>query len=363
MNRKIICYLVIGITLWFSLWISVSAKETEVPITGSLYSKALEKFPFTENSYNQLKDYFNNYINENLDPNKTYLLISRDASSMLYLITKPVDFNESTMFKVKNASFFAYNPAPGDVRVSYSFSEDSIVFSNLSSGSYSGLASEITTNFRSGYSLIWSNKPLKYDGPTLEDYYSYTFSEVPEALKKHYSFNKLSYDLPIYTYTNLLFGDYEEVKEKVGYRIEYYFDDVLDINKTEMLFGYVGDTIDKFTDQSSELYKLYSEGQNYVMRLSKDENLNVLKIYYRSPLYGTEKTPIDTNVKDFYFFYNFSDIKGMFPSIKFENFTQFEQLLIVIVFNGFYCLFLFFAFWCILHAFNKCWTWVKSFIF
>lgn len=363
MNKSILQYFMIVIVMMFSLIVNVKAStENVVEMNDRLYGYALDNLSLTLKNYEELNDHFMRYINENLDPSKTYLALFK--LNEFYLVKTPVDYSQSPIFKKSDSSFYSFGSSVSVAKCSYSKEGDSLKFTDFKSYSAGNPINSIYDTFTSSEgALIWSNKLLKYEGEELENYYSYQFNNIPEELTKYYRFDKLSPYTPIYTYTNLLFGTYvEEEKEKVGYRIEYYFDDLIDNTKTEYLFGYVGDKVDSYTDNSSDLYKLYTDNQNYVLDLTDNETNNVLRVYYRSPLYGTEKTPIDTNVKEFYFFYNFNDIKSMFPSIKYENFTQFEQFLTVITFNIFYCLFLFFIIYISLKMLYKGWTWIMSFI-
>jgi len=364
-NKKVLFYIFIGTLIWFSLWFGVSAKETEVVLNGSLYSELLEKMPFTENSYQQFKEYFNQYINDNLDPSKTYLIFY--YSNQLYLYSEDFTFEKSNLFKVNNEGLLSgLMKDKAFLTFYYTFSNENQDISITVDGSsaFNYYDYQIMRGFTNTLYLVWSNHPLRYSGEKIEDTYSYRFKTVLDSLKKYYNFEVLNINQPIYTYGNLLFGDYvEEGREKVNYRVEYYFDDLIDNTKTEVLSGYVGDKISSYQDHSSDLYKLYTENQNYTIVLNENETQNVLKIYYRSPLYGTEKSPIITNTEEFYFFFNIEDIKKMFPSIEFANFTQYEQFIIVIGFNIFFCLFLIFMLYIAIQSINRVWSWIKGFVF
>lgn len=362
MNKKILYMTLFSLLLYFVFCSSVFAKETIVSFSYKLYDSALNDLPLNNSQYEKLKEFYLNYINENLNSDDTYLLFYSGSFRNHLLLTKVnFDFNLSDLFKVENrginsGSFYSKEYYSN----SFKITDNDIVFGNISTSTTTSLSITMASSFNAG-SLIWSNKPLKYNGETLENYFSYEITNIDDRLKNYYTFNKLSPELPIYTYCNLLFGDYiEEEKEKTSYRIEYYFDDLLDNNKTEYLSGYVGMSIKHFNDYSSDLYKLFS---NEEIILTDNVETNVLKVYYRSPLYNTDKKPINIDRSKIHFFYTFSDIKSMFSSITFENFTQYEQFVIVLLFNIFYCLFLFFVSYFLIRASFKCWDWMKSWIF
>ena len=71
MNRKFI-YTLVGIISFLSFYFSVFAEEIEVSNYGNyyqLFGDVSSKFQLNENTYSQFKEFFNNYINENLDSN------------------------------------------------------------------------------------------------------------------------------------------------------------------------------------------------------------------------------------------------------------------------------------------------------
>ena len=351
MNKKILYLFILGLILYLSFCSSVFAKENILEVNSSLYSSALENFPLTKNMYDKLDTMLMTYIEENLDVNKVYILVLNTSRTQLNLITNPIDFSSSTIFKRSNHSFFMIDRCQPVVYFNYKLTTDDITFGSFTTSEYCGISDSISSNFYGSYPLIWSNQSLKYDGDLLDDYYSYHFNVIDNR----------SYDKPIYTYTNLLFGTYKElIKEKTSYRIEYYFDDLIDVSKTEYLSGYVGDKIEYSKDYSSDLYKFFSKE---IVELTNDVETNVLKVYYRSPLYNTDKQPINIERTKIHFFYTFSDIKSMFSNITFENFTQYEQFVIVLLFNIFYCLFLFFVSYFLLRAIFKVWEWIKLWIF
>ncbi len=53
-------------------------------------------------------------------------------------------------------------------------------------------------------------------------------------------------------------------------------------------------------------------------------------------------------IKDFYVFFPFDKIVSFFPGIDFNLFSDYEKLSILLTFNIFYALFLFFIIFCII---------------
>ena len=221
----------------------------------------------------------------------------------------------------------------------------------------------------SNYAIFWINGSYKYED------FSYGWSDrsiiidstfnLDSRYTSYYTLVNYVYpEYPLYSISNLVLGNFGQSVEvsKYAYKIEYYFDDLLDSSKTFIGTSEKNSIVTNSTDYSDSLYSLYSDSSIPVsITISENEIDNVLRVYYRSALYGTDKKPIDTNVDSFYFFYNFNDIKTMFPSIQFANFTQYQQFVIVILFNMFYALFLLLILYIMLKAIFKALGWLTSY--
>lgn len=361
MNKKFLIYIIFGIISYFYICFNVFAKDSLVGISRA-YGLALDEVPLTEKNYGSFKKSFNDFIKEKGNSEYTYLLIRYNMGGY-YLFGGDFQFEEmflNTSYKikeeVKDKYYFTIQFNENDVKINNSWQSEN-KFNEVLDFSMSNYITSATY-------LVWSNKPLITQLVKEESRIYYYYDLITDdALKKYYTFDKLEVNKPIYTFTNLLFGDYEgKEPEKVSYKVEYYFDDILSPEKTEFKSGYENDLVTDFTDYSSDLYKLYIENQDYKLTLTKNESANVLKVYYRSPLYGTLKQPIDTSNSKIYLFFQFSDIKAMFPNVRFENFTQFEQLVVVVLFNILYCIFIFVCLYIVLKACFKCWSWVMEFV-
>lgn len=349
---------------------NVFAKEIEVVKEIDLYKNMSNILPFTASSYDQFKKYFNNLIEKQYDSKKTYLIFLVMKSSKYYFYLNEIALEDSSVFNFSNSDFQFFESFSSSYRTYFSFKftndNNDIEFEKIS------LAADLyfydtyvfqNKNWEGMSGLVWSNKPIKYTNEidTSKNYYRYKFRNVSEDLKKYYDFSSFSYQDPIYTYMNLLFGDYEEKEPvTVAYKIEYYFDDILDVSKTEYKTALSNTEIKEYTNYATDLYSLVEN--NYSIILSEDETQNVLRIYYRSPLWGTEKQAIDTSESKVYLFFQYSDIKAMFPNVTFENFTQYQQLIVVVLFNILYCLFLVLCVIILLRSCMKVWSWIVSFV-
>lgn len=359
MKNKYLYYLIFGIITYFSLFLTVFASETSKGGI-ALYGNREDLLPLSDYGYNTFKEYFENFINEHGVSENTYILTNKDRNSYYHLFG--LKFNYDKYF-----SDFNYN-LRNDIVENYcfniTFSENEANISPYTNCSYRDSTIEFGSLFTNeSYYLLWSNKQLRYENDidSTKDYKYYSLDYTLDSFKNFYNNQKISIYEPIYTYANLLFHDYE-VKEPVtvAYKIEYYFDDILDSGKTEYKTGKQYDVISSYEDYATDMYKLVDG--SYSIILNEDESLNVLKVYYRSPLYGTEKSPVETKNQRVWFFFQFSDLKTIFPNVEFGNFTQYQQLVITILVNIFFCLFLLFISYITLKAVFKCWSWIMGFI-
>lgn len=350
-NIKTINLFLFSIMSFLFLSFNVNAEEDFIYELDNIYSYFLTQYSLED--IKVIDEYLDEFVKNNLDVEKTYIATRKNSNLYLY--------------ELKNG-FLGFNQAQGGI-----IEENVTVYQFwYNSGSWIN-DGQVLDNQNLNYSirsffdfngLFWSNKSLKFNGILNDTYYYYKFTNVNTSLLNYYTLGEFHYDSPIYTFCNLMLGDYggDEVFEKFNYKVEYYFDDLIDTSKTENLSAIKGAKITNFTDYSSDIYKLYKpEGTDYSIIIDEDETKNILKIYYRSPYYGTDKQPIDTDVDGFYFFFNFSDIRSLFPTIEFGNFSQFEQFIIVICFNLFYCLFLFFVIYLIIKMLYKGMSWLFSY--
>lgn len=359
MKNKYLYYLIFGIITYFSLFLTVFAYSENLQGSQTVYGLALSEVRLTEQNYDSFKKYFNDFIESNNLGEKTCLLL-RASNSYYYLMCGDFDFAE----QFENGAKTMLPSAIDIFSFNVSIAADKVTVSRrtpTTSEKNNYLDSNFSNFFYSATYLVWSNKQLKIDNIDNTKTYRSWNVLIDDRLKIHYNFEQLSVSKPLYTYCNLLFGDYE-IKEPVtvSYKVEYYFDDILDPGKTEYKTGKQYDVISSYEDYATDMYKLVDG--SYSIILSEDESLNVLKIYYRSPLYGTEKSPIETKNQRVWFFFQFSDLKTIFPNVEFGNFTQYQQLVITILVNIFFCLFLLFISYITLKAVFKCWSWIMGFI-
>ncbi len=370
MSKKTFAYIIVVIITFFAIYMNVFASEIEKTLSFDLYSNMKEKIPFTNSSYNQFKEYFTKKIEQRYDSEKTYLvfLVTNGINNYFYIHNVALEDSEVFKFDTSDFSFFEEKTSGYSTFYSFKFlNENNDIEIN-------SLSATVSMYFNANYvfqslkwtgisGLVWSNKPIKYskDIDMSKNYYRYKFQSVSDDLKKYYDFSSFGYQDPIYTYCNLMFGDYE-VKEPttVAYKVEYYFDDILDSSKTEFRTALSGTEIKEYMSYETDLYKLVEN--NYSIVLSEDETQNVLKIYYRSPFWGTEKQSIDTSSSKVYLFFQYNDIKAMFPNVTFENFTQYQQLIVTVLFNILYCVFLILCVIILLRACMKVWNWILSFV-
>lgn len=359
MKNKFLYYLVFGIITFFSLFLTVFAYSENLQGNQTVYGLALSEVRLTDTNYNSFKSYFNDYIEKKKMTEKICLLV-RASNSYYYLMCGNFDFAD----QFENGAKTMLSSAEDIFSFRIDISTDKVTVTErtpTTSEKNNYLDANFSNFFYSATYLVWSNKQLKVENIDNTKTYRSWNVLIDDRLKTHYNFEQLSVSKPLYTYCNLLFGDYE-IKEPVtvAYKVEYYFDDILDPNKTEYKTGLSGSEITEYTSYVTEMYKLV-EG-NYSIILNEDESLNVLKVYYRSPLYGTEKQAIDTSKSKVYLFFQYEDIKAMFPNVTFENFNQFEQLMVVVLFNILYCLFLFMCVWITIKACQKVWSWIMGFV-
>lgn len=372
MSRKTIAYFIVGIITYFAIYMNVFAveivKEYSDYYQFYYYNYLSKSFPMNENSYSQFKTYMLNFIDENLDNSKTYIVSFYSSYNWILMTEQEIDYNY--LFSTEVAGFFNNSENRQWHAFKYTFSNEN----NDITLEYQGLKginktqmlyfNRIFTNSGTDQ-FLWSNKLIQYNGliDNSKTYYKHVFTNVPNELNScgYEDVGTVSIDRPIYSYLGLRFCDIE-IKEpaQVTYKIEYYFDDILDSSKTEFKTSTSGTEIKEYTSYATELYKLV-EG-SYSIILNEDESQNILKIYYRSPLYGTEKSPVETKNSRVWFFFQFSDLKTIFPNTEFGNFTQYQQLVVTILVNIFFCLFLLFIAYITLKASFKCWSWIMGFI-
>lgn len=148
----------------------------------------------------------------------------------------------------------------------------------------------------------------------------------------------------------------------VNYKVNYYFDDVLNEELSYIGNGKVGEKVSLIPDTKFDNYILKNDN-NYLITLVEDEEQNVINIYYvTSSIIDVpnkdDYNDIDTNNGNFYFFINYSDLKEMFPGVNFDSFNQFHQFTILIIINMFYLMFWFFVGWVVLKILYKVFQWI-----
>ena len=76
-------------------------------------------------------------------------------------------------------------------------------------------------------------------------------------------------------------GNEIEERIKTSYKVEYYYDGVIDNSKTEVIEGIVGDTIVSYRNNAKEGFNFLLD-INVPLRLNRDSSINVIKVYYVS---------------------------------------------------------------------------------
>ncbi len=177
-----------------------------------------------------------------------------------------------------------------DVLEYYDFDFDNSIVSLSDDHNVSGGIYMFDSNVRFFSFPMWTSRDLHWNDliPLSKDealktlYYIDDYSSFDEKYKSYY--NYIPYDYYSYIYTILDLVGINTTKPSniytyVDYEIRYYFDNVLDNNKTFKDSGKVGDVIDKFTDYSNDDYYLIEN--DYSIRLAKDVD-NILNVYFKS---------------------------------------------------------------------------------
>lgn len=150
-------------------------------------------------------------------------------------------------------------------------------------------------------------------------------------------------DVTDYTYINYHAGDkistpYDYVNQPpVKYKVNYYFDNVLQEHLIYEGSGSVGSTI-TIENKSNDDY--LDKGDNTYEVVLKDKD-NVFNIYYFSKSYGTNYQQINTDNNQLWFPFSYDSLKSLFPSIDFTLWTSYEQFSFTILFNILFILLLF----------------------
>lgn len=85
-------------------------------------------------------------------------------------------------------------------------------------------------------------------------------------------------------------------KTPVNYKVEYYYDNVIDDSKTETGSGHHGDVISSYTDKSSNVYE-FVKVMNHPLTLDKTSE-NVIKVFYKTKQFTYTVEYYYDNVKD-----------------------------------------------------------------
>ena len=75
------------------------------------------------------------------------------------------------------------------------------------------------------------------------------------------------------------------VKDIFGYKVEYYYDGVIDNTKTETIQATYGDEINTYTDKNISGYRL-DNTENLPLTVSENPENNVIKVYYVKDVFG-----------------------------------------------------------------------------
>ncbi len=116
---------------------------------------------------------------------------------------------------------------------------------------------------------------------TVENEDSYTFSNLEKYDEngKLYEYTVKNTDsIPGYDTTIDGFEITNKLVEK-NYTVEYYYDGIINSEKTDTLTAYYKDKIEKYTDKNITGYKL-EKTENLPLTIELNESLNVLKVYY-----------------------------------------------------------------------------------
>ncbi len=142
-------------------------------------------------------------------------------------------------------------------------------------------------------------------------------------------------------------GDYSinvyyrnEMYHKQFYTINVFLNDVYSKKYSFTSYGEIDTELDLSEFNSLiEGYTIDTSNLHYI--INENEELNEFNLYYFNDLYGTEFQEISLADSNIYLFFDYLDIRDMFPNIKWNNFNQFQQLIITLGFNIFFALFLF----------------------
>lgn len=150
-------------------------------------------------------------------------------------------------------------------------------------------------------------------------------------------------DVTDYTYINYHAGDkistpYDYVNQPpVKYKVNYYFDNVLQENLIYEGSGSVGSTI-TIENKANEDY--LDKGNNTYEVVLKDKD-NEFNIYYFSKTYGTNYQQINTDNSQLWLPFSYDYLKSIFPNIDFSLWTSYEQFMFTLVFNILFVILLF----------------------
>ena len=116
------------------------------------------------------------------------------------------------------------------------------------------------------------------------------------------------------------------VKDKFNYTVEYYYDGIIDEDKTDLLEGLYGDIITTYTDKNIEGYKLYKT-INLPLTITENASQNIIKVYYERKDYKyTVNYYYDNNLEESIELESkFGNIINDFTDIPKENY-EFEKV-------------------------------------
>lgn len=294
----------------------------------SVYSLNYEDFEEGLNRFNYenltlINEYFNTkYSNTNNIYYLTFSFPRNDYSSdyvILYLYDSSasceISFSSNPIFTFKNAKTFYFYFTTGE------FQENSVSTSKISffSSYLNRFAYPVWTN----KDLYWHDIPYNLEGKFI--YYK-NYSDFSNNFKKYYDYQVLyEYNQPIYTLMDLVGINRTKPSNKTqtlyNYKINYYFDDSLDVGKTENGSGEIGSVISEFTDYTSEFYYL-DNTKDYNLTISSNEEENVLNVYYKSYKRVSYKIEyyFDDILKDSY-----TEIKEDFVDTVIDTYTDYSS--------------------------------------
>lgn len=224
------------------------------------------------------------------------------------------------------------------------------------------------------YLPLWISKPFSlsmkssivFNGVTYEDF-SLKFDNsvnFEERVNRHYNIYNYFSGNGSYFRSYIDFSLDTSIKpvepKEVSYKVNYYFDDVLNEELSYVGNGKVEEEITLTPDVKFDNYILKNDN-NYSIILSENEEQNVINIYYVTSSIADNKddySDINTENSEFYFFINYSDLKNIFPDINFDSFNQYNQFIILIIINIFYLMFWFFVGWIVLKILYKVFQWI-----